>query len=174
VKIELKRRLKPLKVDQLIDQGHPLFIGKILSREAGYEHDEVGNRLQYIEKHLEPPLISSSYQSICGQYAGAAIRPVLQGVRPAARRKEIEIIEIRRLWSQQWNKAVSRMDFTVLAERKDYEHTSATEFDRPPGWVRRRHRAHSHVEIRPIGRGSWRSRRRRVCVSVPPLAAGLS
>jgi len=66
VKIELKRRLKPLKVDVLIDQGHPLFIGKILGREARQKHDEVGNRLQYIEKHLELPLITSSYQSICG------------------------------------------------------------------------------------------------------------
>jgi hypothetical protein len=75
VKIELKRRLKPLKVDKLIDQGHPLFIGKILGREARYEDGEVGNRLQYIEKHLEPPLISSSYE-----YAGAAVRLVLQGV----------------------------------------------------------------------------------------------
>jgi hypothetical protein len=84
VKIELKCGLKPLKVDELIDQGYPLFIGKILGREARQKHDEVGNRLQYIEKHLEPPLISSSYQSICGQYAGAAVRPVLQGERPAA------------------------------------------------------------------------------------------
>ena len=89
MKIELKRRLKPLKVDELIDQGHPLFIGKILGREARQKHDEVGNRLQYIEKHLEPPLISSSYQSICwgllsalffrglacGDDAGLAFRP---------------------------------------------------------------------------------------------------
>jgi hypothetical protein len=57
VKTELKRRLKPLKVAELIDQGHPLFIGKIPGREARQKHDEVGNRLQYIEKHLEPPLI---------------------------------------------------------------------------------------------------------------------
>jgi hypothetical protein len=84
VKIELKRRLKPLKVDELIDQGHPLFISKILGREARQKYDEVGNRLPYIEKHLEPPFISSNCQSICGQYAGAAVRPVLQGVRPAA------------------------------------------------------------------------------------------
>jgi len=66
VKIGLKRRLKPLKVDELIDQGHPLFIGKFLGREARQKHDELGNRLQYIEKHLEPPLISSNYQSVCG------------------------------------------------------------------------------------------------------------
>jgi hypothetical protein len=81
VKIELKRRLKPLKVDELIDQGHPLFIWKILDREARQKHDEVGNRLQYIEKHLEPPLISSSYQSICGQYAGN-MRAICGGCRP--------------------------------------------------------------------------------------------
>src|SRR5215813_14473074 len=42
VKIELKRRLKPLKVDELIDQGHSLFIGKILDCEARQKHDEVG------------------------------------------------------------------------------------------------------------------------------------
>jgi hypothetical protein len=70
VKIELKRRLKLLKVNLLIDHGHQLFIGKILGREARQKHDEVGNRLQYIEKHLEPPLISPGYQSICGEYAG--------------------------------------------------------------------------------------------------------
>jgi len=58
-----------------------MFIGKFLGREARHKHDEVGNRLQYIEKHLEPPLISSNYE-----YAGAAVRPVLQGVRPAVRR----------------------------------------------------------------------------------------
>jgi hypothetical protein len=34
VKIELKRRLKPLKVDELIDQCHPLFISKFLGRET--------------------------------------------------------------------------------------------------------------------------------------------
>src|SRR6266508_5590712 len=66
VKIELKCGLKPLKVDELIDQGHPLFIGKFLGREARQKHDELVNRLQYIEKHLEPPLISASYQSVCG------------------------------------------------------------------------------------------------------------
>jgi hypothetical protein len=73
VKIELKRRLKPLKVDELIDQGHPLFIGKLLGREARQKHDELGNRLQYIEKHLEPPLISLN-----NQYAGAAVRHIFQ------------------------------------------------------------------------------------------------
>jgi hypothetical protein len=66
VKIELKRRLKPLKVDELIDQDHPLFIGKILGHETRQKHYEVRNRMQYIEKHLEPPLVSSNYQSICG------------------------------------------------------------------------------------------------------------
>ena len=55
VKGELKRRVKPLKVNELINQNHPLFIGKFLGSEARYEHGEVGNRLQYIEKHLEPP-----------------------------------------------------------------------------------------------------------------------
>ena len=29
-------------------------------REARQKHGEVGNRLQHIEKHLEPPLISSN------------------------------------------------------------------------------------------------------------------
>ena len=73
VKVEFKRRLKPLKVNGLINQGHPLFIGKFLNSEARYEHDELGNRVQYIEKHLEPPLISLSYQ-----YAGIAVRLVFQ------------------------------------------------------------------------------------------------
>ena len=78
MKVELKRRVKALKANELINQSHPLFIGKVLSREASYEHGKVSNRLQYIEKHLEPPLIPPNYQ-----YAGAAVRPVLQGVRPA-------------------------------------------------------------------------------------------
>jgi hypothetical protein len=60
MKIELKRGLKPLKVDELIDQGHPLFVSKFLGLEARQKYDEVGNRLQYIEKHLEPPLVSSN------------------------------------------------------------------------------------------------------------------
>ena len=55
VKIELKSRLKPLKVDELIDQGRPLFIGKILGHETRQKRYKVRNRLQYIEKHLEPP-----------------------------------------------------------------------------------------------------------------------
>jgi hypothetical protein len=55
VKVELKRRVKPLKVNVLIDQDHPLFIGKLFRSEARYEHDEVGSRLQYIEKHSDPP-----------------------------------------------------------------------------------------------------------------------
>ncbi|MGH9769404.1 MAG: hypothetical protein ACREAB_18430 [Blastocatellia bacterium] len=75
MKIEFKHRLNPLKVDELTNQNHPLFVGKVLGGEARYEHGEVGNHLQYIEKHLEPPLISSSYE-----YAGAAVRLVLQGV----------------------------------------------------------------------------------------------
>src|SRR5262249_18669737 len=119
VKIELKRRLKPLKVDVLIDQGHPLFIGKILGREARQKYDEVGNRLQYIEKHLEPPLISLSCQSICGQYAGAVVRPVLQGVRPAALRAAEELpfpcpIRIRRglrRLQQGYGKCVEAVDY---------------------------------------------------------------
>jgi len=69
VKVELKRRVKPLKANELINQNHPLFIGKFLGSEARYEHDEVGNRVRYIEKHSEPPLIPSNYQ-----YAGAAVR----------------------------------------------------------------------------------------------------
>ncbi|HKQ75276.1 MAG TPA: hypothetical protein VJ810_16375 [Blastocatellia bacterium] len=86
MKIEFKRRLKPLKVDELIDQGHPLFIGKFLGREARQKHGEVGNRAQYIEKHLEPPSISLSYQ-----YAGAAVRLVFQGcgVRPDVGAEEL-------------------------------------------------------------------------------------
>jgi hypothetical protein len=46
VKVELKRRVKPLKADELIDQGHPLFISKFLNSEARYEDGEVGNRAQ--------------------------------------------------------------------------------------------------------------------------------
>jgi hypothetical protein len=84
-------------------------------------------------------------------------------------RKEIEIIEIRGLWSQHWNKVVSRMDFIVWTERKDYEHTSATELDRPLGRVRQQHRPRGHIETWPIKCDSWRCRRRRVCVGVPPL-----
>jgi hypothetical protein len=63
---------KALMANELINQSHPLFIGKVLSREAGYEHGEVGNQARYAEKHLEPPSILLSYQ-----YAGAAVRPVL-------------------------------------------------------------------------------------------------
>jgi hypothetical protein len=44
-KVELKRRVKPLKANELIDQDHPLFIDKFFSSEARYEHDEVGNRV---------------------------------------------------------------------------------------------------------------------------------
>jgi hypothetical protein len=83
VKVEFKRRIKPMKVNVLIDQGHPLFIGKLLSSEARHEHNKVGNRVQQIENHLEPPLISLN-----SQYAGAAVRLVLYGFgqrRDAAR-----------------------------------------------------------------------------------------
>jgi hypothetical protein len=59
-------------MNELINQGHPLLIGKFFSSEARYEHDEVDNRVRYIEKHLNPPLIPSNYQ-----YAGAAIRLIL-------------------------------------------------------------------------------------------------
>jgi hypothetical protein len=45
-KVELKRRVKPLKTHVLTDQGHSLFTGKFLNSEARYEHDEVGNRAQ--------------------------------------------------------------------------------------------------------------------------------
>src|SRR5882672_757103 len=81
VKVEFKSRVKPLKMNELIDQGHPLFIGKFLNSEASYEHGEVGNRVRYVEKHLEPPLISLNNQD-----AGAAVRLVLQGC--AGRRRE--------------------------------------------------------------------------------------
>ena len=51
VKVEFKRRVKPLEAHELIDQNHPLFIGKFLGCEARHENGEVGNRAQYIEKH---------------------------------------------------------------------------------------------------------------------------
>jgi len=73
VKVELKRRVNPLKGDELINQNHPLFIGKFLGSEARYEHDKVSNRMHYIEKHLELPLIPTNYQ-----YAGAAVRLIFQ------------------------------------------------------------------------------------------------
>jgi len=41
-------------VDELINQNHPLFIGKFLGSDASYEHGKVSNRVQDIEKHLEP------------------------------------------------------------------------------------------------------------------------
>jgi hypothetical protein len=81
VKVEFKRRVKPMKAHELIDQNHPLFIGKFLSREARHENGEVGNRAQQIEKHLEPPLISLN-----NQYAGAAVRLIFQAY--AGRRLE--------------------------------------------------------------------------------------
>src|SRR5882672_9804919 len=45
VKVELKRRVKPLNANELIDQGHPLFLGKPLSSEARYEHGKVSDRV---------------------------------------------------------------------------------------------------------------------------------
>jgi hypothetical protein len=45
VKVELKCRTKPLKVDGPTNQGHPLFIGKFFDRKTRYERDEVGNRV---------------------------------------------------------------------------------------------------------------------------------
>jgi len=54
VKIEFKHSVKPLKVNELINQDHPLFIGEFLGREARYEHDEVGVRVEYGKKHLAP------------------------------------------------------------------------------------------------------------------------
>jgi hypothetical protein len=60
VKVEFKRRVNPLEAHELIDQNHSLFIGKFLDCEARQKHDDVGDRMQYIEKHLEPPLISSN------------------------------------------------------------------------------------------------------------------
>jgi hypothetical protein len=71
VKIEFKRNVNPLNVNELINQDYPLFIGEFFGREARYEHDEVCGRVDYVEKHLAP-LISSNYQ-----YAGAAVRLVL-------------------------------------------------------------------------------------------------
>ncbi len=46
VKVEFKRRVKSLTAHGLIDQNHPLFIGKFLGREARHENGEVGNRAQ--------------------------------------------------------------------------------------------------------------------------------
>ena len=75
VKVESKRCVKPLKVDELTDRGHPLFIGKFSGSEASYEDGEVGNQARYVEKHLEPPLISLN-----NQCAGAAVRLIPQGL----------------------------------------------------------------------------------------------
>jgi hypothetical protein len=55
VKIEFKRRIKPLKMNELADQDNPLLIGNFLGRETRYEHDGASNHVQYVEKHLEPP-----------------------------------------------------------------------------------------------------------------------
>jgi hypothetical protein len=73
VKVEFKRCVNPLKAHELINQNHPLFIVKFIGREARHENGEVGNRAQYIEKHLEPPLVSLN-----NQYAGIAVRLILQ------------------------------------------------------------------------------------------------
>jgi len=54
VKVELERRVKLLRANELINQGNPLFIGKFLGSEAHYEHGKVSNRIQYIEKHSIP------------------------------------------------------------------------------------------------------------------------
>ena len=62
MKIEFKHSAKPLKAHELIKQDHPLFIGEFFGREARYERDEVDNRVRYIEKYLEPPLIPSNFQ----------------------------------------------------------------------------------------------------------------
>jgi hypothetical protein len=93
VKVEFKRRVKPLKADELINQNHPLFIGKFFGSEARYEHDEVDNRVRYIEKHLEPPLIPSNYQ-----YAGVAIRLILQWY--AGRRRERRLNNLAATYSK--------------------------------------------------------------------------
>jgi len=42
----LKRCVESLEANALTDQGHPLFITKVLGREARYEHGEVGARAQ--------------------------------------------------------------------------------------------------------------------------------
>jgi hypothetical protein len=68
-----------LKVNELINQDNPLFIGEFFGREARYEHDEVDDRVEYGEKHLAP-LILSNYR-----YAGAAVRLVLQWYASARR-----------------------------------------------------------------------------------------
>ena len=44
MKVELNRRIKALKANELINHSHPLFIGNVFSREAGYERGEIGNR----------------------------------------------------------------------------------------------------------------------------------
>jgi hypothetical protein len=75
MKVEIKHRIESMKANELIDQGHPLFIGKFLNNEASYEDGEVGNRAQYVEKHLEPPLILLSYR-----YAGCCHPPYSFGV----------------------------------------------------------------------------------------------
>lgn len=46
VKVEFKRRVSPMEAHELIDQNHPLLIGKFLGREACHENGEAGNRAQ--------------------------------------------------------------------------------------------------------------------------------
>jgi len=46
VKIELTSRLKPIELNELINQGHTLFISKFLGSEKRYKHDEVGYSAQ--------------------------------------------------------------------------------------------------------------------------------
>jgi hypothetical protein len=46
MKIEFKCHPNPLKKNGLINQGHSLFIGKILNSEARYEHYKVSNCVQ--------------------------------------------------------------------------------------------------------------------------------
>jgi hypothetical protein len=64
VKIEFKRNVNPLNVNELINQDYPLFIGEFFGREARYEHDEVCDRVDYVEKHFDP--LDLIELSICG------------------------------------------------------------------------------------------------------------
>jgi len=62
VKIELKCRVKPPKIYVLINQDHPLFIGKFLASDARYEHTEVDNRVRSIENYLETTFSASNWR----------------------------------------------------------------------------------------------------------------
>ncbi len=46
VKVEFKRHVNPLKAHELIDQNHPLFIGKFLCSETRHKNGEICNRAQ--------------------------------------------------------------------------------------------------------------------------------